>query len=65
MTTTFKPVTRDNLDSQFGALWRALECYREDCIPEGQDPQFDAEWNDICSAMAWIEEDLTAYYRGE
>ena len=26
-------------------------------IPEG-DPAYDAEWSDICTAMAWIEEDL-------
>jgi hypothetical protein len=65
MTTTFKPVTRNDLDAQFGAIWRALECYRADCIPEGQDPQYDEEWNDICSVMAWFEEDLTTFYRGE
>jgi hypothetical protein len=52
------PVTRNNLDSQFEAIWRALEGYRENCIPEGQEPQYDEEWNDICTAMAWICEEL-------
>jgi hypothetical protein len=63
--TEFKPVTRNDLDAQFGTIWRALECYRADCIPEGQDSQYDDEWGDICSVMAWFEEDLTAFYRGD
>ena len=58
MSTTFRPVTSNDRDSQFGAIWRALEAYREDCIPEGQDPQYDAEWSDICTVMAWWQEDL-------
>ena len=63
--TEFKPVTRNDLDAQLAAIWHALECYRADCIPEGQEPQYDEEWNDICSVMAWFEEDLTTFYRGE
>jgi len=58
-------VTRNDINSQLEAIWRALEGYRENCIPEGQEPQYDEEWSDICSAMAWIEEDLTAYEGGE
>ena len=65
MTTTFKPVTRNDLAAQFEAIWTALESYRENCIPEGQDPDYDEEWSDICSVMAWFEEDLTAFYRGD
>ena len=65
MSTTFKRVTRNDLDSQFGAIWRALEAYREDCIPEGQDPQYDEEWSDICTVMAWWQEDLEQLNGGE
>lgn len=43
--------------SMLDTIWDALECYREDCIPEGQD-HYDEVWSDICTAMAWIEEDL-------
>ena len=38
-------------------LWNALEFYREHGIPEG-DTEYDEEWGDICSVMAWIKEDL-------
>jgi hypothetical protein len=38
-------------------VWNALEEYRENCIPEGQ-KQYDEKWNDICTAMALITEDL-------
>jgi hypothetical protein len=38
-------------------VWNALEGYREDCIPEGDD-LYDEQWNDICTAMAWIAEEL-------
>jgi hypothetical protein len=36
-------------------LWQALECYREDCI-SGSD--YDEEWDEICTAMAWIGEKI-------
>lgn len=38
-------------------VWCALEAYRSDLIPEGDDA-YDREWNDICTAMAWIREAL-------
>ena len=38
-------------------IWTALENYRENSIPEGI-AKNDAEWCDICTAMAWIAEDL-------
>ena len=38
-------------------VWLALEGYRENCIPEGEE-SYDEEWNDICTAMAVITEDL-------
>ena len=38
-------------------IWDALFKYRDDCIPEG-DANYDAEWGDICTAMAWLQEEL-------
>ena len=43
--------------SWLDTLWDALGNHRETCIPEG-DPEYDAEWDDICTAMAWIAEEL-------
>jgi hypothetical protein len=40
-------------------VWLALEGYREDCIPEGQEA-YDEEWDNICTAMAVIQEEVTA-----
>lgn len=42
---------------QLNIIWDALCAYRADLIPEGE-PAYDEEWNDICTAMAWIEEEL-------
>ena len=50
-------MTRNDLDSIIDTIWQALEGYRENCIPEGQ-TEYDNEWSDICTAMAWIQEDL-------
>jgi len=47
----------NDLDSIIDTIWQALEGYRENCIPEGQ-TEYDNEWSDICTAMAWIQEDL-------
>ena len=38
-------------------IWSVLEDYRDNKIPEGK-PKFDDEWDDICVAMAVIQEDL-------
>lgn len=46
-----------DIDEQLAIVWAALEAYRADLIPEG-DPDYDEQWNDICTAMAVIEEDL-------
>lgn len=44
-----------NIDLEL--IWNALTFYREHGIPEGQ-TDYDEEWNDICTNMAWIEESL-------
>jgi hypothetical protein len=37
-------------------LWEVLGDYRHQVIPEGIAPN-DEKWNDICTVMAWLEED--------
>lgn len=46
-----------DINDAIKTIWLALEGYRENCIPEG-DETYDEEWNDICTAMAVITEDL-------
>ena len=46
-----------DIKKQLEIIWEALHAYREDLIPEG-DEQFDEIWDDICTAMAVIQEDL-------
>lgn len=53
---TTKPTNFD-LDESLEVVWEALHAYREDLIPEG-DENYDEQWNDICTAMAWITEAL-------
>jgi hypothetical protein len=48
-----------DIKQQIEIIWDALEAYREDLIPEG-DEQFDEIWDDICTAMAFIQENLKA-----
>lgn len=50
-------LTHGNKASWLETIWVALECHRENSIPEGVD-DYDAEWNEICTAMAWIAEEL-------
>jgi hypothetical protein len=50
-------LTHGDRMSWFDTVWDALAAYRETCIPEG-DADYDAEWDEICTAMAWIEEEL-------
>jgi hypothetical protein len=42
----------------FKTIWIALDGYRENCIPMGQDPEYDEEWNEILEQMALIEKEL-------
>jgi len=50
-------MNRHDSKAHLETLWDALEAYRADLIPEG-DSQYDEIWSDICTAMAWIQEDL-------
>lgn len=50
-------LTHSNTASWLETIWCALECHRENSIPEGV-KDYDEEWDDICTAMAWISEEL-------
>jgi hypothetical protein len=54
----------NDIRSAIDTIWQALEAYREDCIPES-DPTYDEQWSDICTAMAWIQEDLNVMEKVE
>jgi hypothetical protein len=48
-------LTRFDKTAQLEVIWEALECYREDCI---SGPEHDSQWDDICTVMAWIQENM-------
>lgn len=50
-------LTRADKYSWADTVRNALENYREFSIPEGK-AAHDAEWDEICTAMAWIEEEM-------
>jgi hypothetical protein len=47
-----------NFYDSLEVIWAALSGYRETCIPQGVDPTYDEEWDNICTHMAWIAEEL-------
>jgi hypothetical protein len=49
-------MTRNDTQAQLDTIWNALHIHR-DCCQEGAE-ESDAEWDEICTAMAWIAEDL-------
>ena len=53
-------LTSQDRQSMLDTIWHALECYREDCIPEGEE-RYDEEWNDIFIAMTRITRDLQKF----
>ena len=55
-------VERHQLVKGLSVLWHALECYREDSIPEGIEESWDKEWDEVCTAMAHIHEALDIKY---
>ena len=50
--------TSFSIPQSLETVWEALHGYREDCIPEGKVESYDKQWDDICTAMAWITEAL-------
>ena len=53
------PTNFDTLES-VNYIWDILCDYRENCISEGVD-NHDEIWDEICTAMAWIEEECDMY----
>lgn len=45
---------RESLD----VVWEALHGYHDVYIMDSDQPEREEEWNDICLAMAWIQEAL-------
>jgi hypothetical protein len=45
-------MNRHDSKAQLEAIWEALHTYREHSTLD------DGIWDDLCTAMAWIEEDL-------
>lgn len=43
--------------SWIDTIWDALQAHRETNIPEGV-TEYDEQWDEICTAMAWIAEEL-------
>jgi hypothetical protein len=57
MRETKMKLNANDKDTWVETIWDALFKYRDNCIPEG-DANYDAECGDICTAMAWLEEEL-------
>jgi hypothetical protein len=51
-------VNRYDRGSQLTTLWHALDAYREDCI---SGDEYNAQWDDLCTIMVWLEEDLEQF----
>ena len=54
--TKVKPPTNFDVIESLNFIWDKLHGYREDCIPESN-PDYDEEWDNICTAMSWIEDE--------
>ena len=52
-----KGIKMHDMKQQLDIVWDALQAYREDLIQEG-DEQHDAIWDEVCTAMSVIEENL-------
>ena len=46
------------MKQELETIWDALHAYREDLISTSDDEMNDKIWDDICTAMARIEESL-------
>ena len=50
-------LTNGDTGAALDVIWEALQDYRENSIPEG-DEMYDKCWDEICTAMAWISSAL-------
>ena len=51
-----KPPTNFDVCESMDYIWEILSDYRNNCIPEGIS-NHDEIWDEICTSMAWIEEE--------
>lgn len=58
------PLLAHDPETWMETIWDALHSFREHQLPEGDD-QYDEQWDDICTAMAWIEESFEAFPEAE
>ncbi|WP_299592483.1 hypothetical protein [uncultured Tateyamaria sp.] len=49
--------TSGDVDQSLEVVWEALAQVREELLPEGE-PIYDAQWDEITTAMGWITEAL-------
>ena len=52
-----KGLKMHDIKQQLEIIWDALHAYREDSVSEG-DEMHDAIWDEVCTAMSVIEENL-------
>ena len=52
-----KGLKMHDIKQQLEIIWDVLHAYREDSVSEG-DEMHDAIWDEVCTAMAVIEENL-------
>ena len=52
-----EPLTNDDNVQAMRVVWQALHALRDTQLPEGITKN-DEQWNDICTAMSWIDETL-------
>jgi hypothetical protein len=50
--------TNFNIGESLDVVWKALHGYQEACLDHATDDASE-EWDDICTAMAWITDALT------
>ena len=52
-----KPPTNFDTVQSLDFIWDKLHGYRDELIPDCGDSGYDEEWDDICTAMTWIEDE--------
>jgi hypothetical protein len=53
---TIAPLTSHSLFDAKETIWDALHLARENVIPPDSNGPNDEQWEDVCTAMAWLQE---------
>ena len=56
-----EPLTNGDTKQAIRVVWQALGGVRESLLPEGQ-PEYDEQWDEITTAMSWIQNELGVSY---